>query len=158
VKTVKRVSHDVAQVAKVSIDDVKAAGLWAYHHPQIVALALALAAIPATGGLSIALTAGTVAANATAAVQDGENGKWTSFAFDVVGAAGGGLQAFSDISEFVDTAQSANAYNSPASSLLDQDAIFQGARSARVQSAGLGLSIFRSGISTLLGGSLPGDR
>ena len=158
VKDVKHVTHDVLDAADKAGHDIKVAGTWAYHHPQIIALALAVAAIPATGGLSLALTAAAVTANATAAVQDGMNGKWTSFGFDLVGVAGSGAQAFSDVSELVDTAQSANAYNSPASSLLNQDAVFQGARSARLQGAGLGISIFGSGISSLLGGSLPGDR
>jgi hypothetical protein len=137
---------------------VKSAAIWAYKHPQLVALALAVAAIPATGGLSIALTVASVGANATAAVQDGIHHKWTSVALDVVGAVGGGAQAFSDVSEAVDAAQSANAYNSPASTLLDQDAAFQSARSARLQGGGLGLSIFGSGASALFGGRLPGDQ
>jgi hypothetical protein len=158
VKTVKHVTHDVVRVANEAGLDVKVAGRWAYHHPQIIALALAVAAIPATGGLSIALTAGAVTANATAAVQDALNDKWTSFGFDLLGVVGGGAQAFSDVSELVDTAQSANAYNNPARLLLNQDAVFQGVRSAMLQGTGLGISILGSGVSALLGGNLPGDR
>jgi RHS repeat-associated protein len=162
--TLKRATHDVRKVAHKAVhvaDDVRhgaaATGHWVKAHPQDIAFAASVLAIPATGGASLALGAVAVGASGYAAYQDASHGKWVSAGLDALGAVGGAASVFQGAAALSDAANASRAFDSPASSILSQASAANAASADVINRVGLYLGAGSLGVSALFGGSLPGD-